>query len=105
MEEKEELRELLRSAMRRRDDPRDTAQSDYLTEEDMAVVKKGERVSRRRACKNCTCGRAEENVVTRSACGSCYKGDAFRCSGCPSLGLPPYEPGDVVSFTEELNEL
>lgn len=83
---------------------------------------------RRKACKDCTCGlkeleeeelnqqQAKQNtVVTLSStdmaevdftvpgkavggCGSCALGDAFRCDGCPYLGLPPFKPGEVVSL-------
>jgi anamorsin len=105
MEGKEELRLLLRKAMNRAKDPRKEKSEEYLTEEDRVNGReKADRTAvKKRPCANCTCGLKEMNAAVRSACGNCHKGDAFRCSGCPSFGLPPYDPGDVVKFND-LNE-
>ncbi|TXG50618.1 hypothetical protein EZV62_023142 [Acer yangbiense] len=87
-----------------------------LTEEDLKKpqlppVGDCEVGSTRKACKNCTCGRAEaEEKVEKlgltmdqldnpqSACGSCGLGDAFRCATCPYKGLPVFKLGEKVSL-------
>lgn len=87
---------------------------------------------RRKACKDCTCGlrelelqeeekrkQKEQNVVslnlddeidftvpgkTGGSCGSCALGDAFRCDGCPYLGLPPFKPGEIINIAAIKND-
>jgi len=76
----------------------------------------------RKACDNCTCGRAEREAMERagggaadenqprqqvpsSSCGNCAKGDAFRCAGCPFLGKPAFKPGEehlVLDLADDL---
>ncbi|XP_010524959.1 PREDICTED: anamorsin homolog [Tarenaya hassleriana] len=101
------------------DDDSDLIDEDsLLTEEDLKKpqlpsVGDCEVASNRKACKNCTCGRAEMEEKAekldltedqlenpQSACGSCGLGDAFRCSTCPYKGLPPFKLGEKVSLPQ-----
>uniref|UniRef100_A0A3B4F598 Anamorsin n=1 Tax=Pundamilia nyererei TaxID=303518 RepID=A0A3B4F598_9CICH len=98
------------------DDDVDLMDSDALLDED--DLKKPDPASlkapacgegadkKKKACKNCTCGLAEEleqeskgkqkTDLPKSACGSCYLGDAFRCASCPYAGMPAFKPGEKI---------
>ncbi|CAK0785945.1 hypothetical protein CVIRNUC_009158 [Coccomyxa viridis] len=93
--------------------------SELLTEEDLqrpSVPSVGDcsTGATKKACANCTCGRAEEEAQgikasltadmldnPQSACGSCGLGDAFRCSTCPYRGLPKFEMGQKVELPSD----
>ncbi|XP_019118849.2 anamorsin [Larimichthys crocea] len=95
------------------DDDVDLVDSDALLDEedlkkpDPASLKVSCRDSgKKKACKNCSCGLAEEleqestgkqkTNLPKSACGSCYLGDAFRCASCPYAGMPAFKPGEKI---------
>lgn len=61
----------------------------------------GSNTGPRKACKNCTCGLAQQEVAEKQAqqegtggCGNCSLGDAYRCASCPSLGKPAWKTID-----------
>jgi len=66
----------------------------------------------RKACDDCTCGRAEREKVegaqseaVTSSCGNCSKGDAFRCAGCPFLGKPAFKAGEENVYLDLTDDL
>ena len=119
------------------DDPRDeTIDEDaLLTEKDKAKPTEKEGVGcppTRKPCKDCTCGRKEEEEMKenatpkgtttsavvkmdlendpndetfKSACGNCALGDAFRCAGCPYLGQPAFKENDGEGKVVMLDDL
>lgn len=93
------------------------------------------KTQKKKACKDCSCGMKEEeedeiNNVRKQqekivkfgedelteidftidgkkigGCGSCSLGDAFRCSGCPYLGLPAFKPGQAINLNSISDDL
>jgi SAM-dependent methyltransferase len=101
------------------DDEEQINADDLLDEEDMAKptpesLKVCATTGKRKACKDCSCGLAEELAAektgqngvdtsnAKSSCGSCYLGDAFRCATCPYLGMPAFKPGEKIVLSENL---
>ncbi|OEL32338.1 Anamorsin-like protein [Dichanthelium oligosanthes] len=94
------------------DDDSEFIDEDSLLTEDLKKPQLPVVGATRKACKNCTCGKAEAEVKVekleltaeqinnpQSACGSCGLGDAFRCGTCPYRGLPQFKPGEKVSLS------
>ena len=122
------------SAWEEDDDERDEMidEDALLTEKDKAKpTAEGEGVGcppTRKPCKDCTCGRKEEEEMKenatpassvvkmdlendpndetfKSACGNCALGDAFRCAGCPYLGQPAFKENDEENKVVMLDDL
>ncbi|XP_078067315.1 anamorsin [Mustelus asterias] len=108
------------TAMDMNDDDVDLIDSDELLDEEdlkkpdpasLRAMDCGDGKKKKRACKNCTCGLAEElggkgskDVKTpqvKSSCGSCYLGDAFRCASCPYMGMPAFKPGEKIILSDQ----
>ncbi|KAL5280627.1 CIAPIN1 family protein [Megaselia abdita] len=101
-------------------DEEETIDPDELLDEEDKVLPDPESLrvcgttGKKKACKNCSCGLAEEleaekknktpvdTANAKSSCGSCYLGDAFRCSTCPYLGMPAFKPGEKVELAGNL---
>ena len=70
-----------------------------LVKPDTASLRVCGTTGKRKACKDCSCGLADEMAdgkeptkkTVNSSCGSCYLGDAFRCASYPYLGMPTLE--------------
>ncbi|KAG5872555.1 hypothetical protein JTB14_033974 [Gonioctena quinquepunctata] len=92
-------------------DPDNLLDEDDLKKPDPASLRVCGTTGKRKACKDCSCGLAEELAgeiaknneidtqnAPKSSCGSCYLGDAFRCATCPYLGMPAFKPGEKVQL-------
>ncbi|XP_065088928.1 anamorsin homolog [Ochlerotatus camptorhynchus] len=99
------------------DDEDERIDADELLDEEDKVKPSAESLrvcgttGKRKACKDCSCGLAEElesetkgatmqNSESKSSCGSCYLGDAFRCATCPYLGMPAFRPGEKIQLSD-----
>lgn len=93
-------------------DPDTLLDEEDLKKPDVDALRVCSTTGKRKACKDCSCGLAEELIAektggevvktetAKSSCGNCYLGDAFRCSTCPYLGMPAFKPGEKVQLLE-----
>lgn len=90
-------------------DPDSLLDEEDLAKPDINSLRVCSTTGKRKACKDCSCGLAEElqaekdvsglnTAAAKSSCGSCYLGDAFRCATCPYLGMPAFKPGEKVQL-------
>ncbi|KAK7590930.1 hypothetical protein V9T40_002543 [Parthenolecanium corni] len=90
-------------------DADDLLNEDDVKKPDPSSLKVCGTTGKRKACKDCSCGLAEELEAemkkdtsgAKSSCGSCYLGDAFRCASCPYLGMPAFKPGEKVQLNDQ----
>lgn len=95
------------------DDLLDEEANGILAPPSMAPRTAGDDCSGRKACDDCTCGRAElegkvvgePKPIQSSSCGNCSKGDAFRCAGCPYLGKPAFKAGEEHLVLDLMDDL
>lgn len=89
-------------------DPDTLIDEQDLVKPDAASLRVCGTTGKRKACKDCSCGLADEladgkeptKKTVNSSCGSCYLGDAFRCASCPYLGMPAFKPGEKIQLSE-----
>ncbi|PVU90357.1 hypothetical protein BB559_004647 [Furculomyces boomerangus] len=86
--------------------------ADYMKPSPLSLSRPDSDKPQRRACKNCTCGLAQQEMEAskavkisteapefQSSCGNCSLGDAFRCSTCPYIGMPAFNPGEEIKLS------